>query len=133
MSQSIESKDHRSQATDLSNWDIFVLRHRKKGNLVVHFFSFLTYYGALFALLITWHPAWIIGLFVSGFIGTAGHYLFDDGRVKIKEATFDPMVVFYVTIMFYKIFRRSYSKDIEGAEQRLKQWQESEVLVEQAA
>ncbi|MDF1665877.1 MAG: hypothetical protein P1V97_29240, partial [Planctomycetota bacterium] len=111
----------------------FVLRHRKKGNLVIHFFSFLTYYASLFALIVTWHPAWILGLFLSGFIGTAGHYIFDDGRVKIKEATFDPMVVFYVTIMFYKIFRRSYSQDIESAEQRLKQWQLSEAPIKQIA
>lgn len=133
MPQSIETQEPSQSPTDLSNWDIFVLRHRKKGNLIVHFFSFLTYYGALFALIVTWDPTWIIGLFVSGFIGTAGHYLFDDGQVKIKEATFDPMVVFYVTIMFYKIFRRSYSHDIESAEQRLKLWQESQALVEQSA
>ena len=115
---------------DLSSWDLFVLRHRKRGNLVVHFFSFLTYYGSLFGLIITWHPAWVLGLFLSGMIGAAGHYIYDDGRVKIKEATFDPMVVFYVTIMFYKIFRRRYAEDVAAAEQRLQLWRESEAQLE---
>ena len=49
-------------------WDLFVLRHSKRGNLVIHFVSFLVYYGALIGLAVTWNPWWIVGLFVSGAI-----------------------------------------------------------------
>lgn len=103
-------------------WDLFVLRHSKRGNLVIHFVSFLVYYGALIGLAVTWNPWWIVGLFVSGAIGSSGHYLFDDGGVKLREATFSPQVVFFVTIMFWRLARGVYFDDIAAARERYEVW-----------
>lgn len=103
----------------LTSWDLFVLRHRDPNNLKVHFVSFVVYYGSPVLALVFANWWWLLGLPLSGLIGASGHYLFKDGGVKVREATFDPLVVTYVTYMFIRIALRRYPADITAAEQKM--------------
>jgi len=109
-----------TEPAPLSPWDLFVLRHRKTGNLWVHLLSFVVFWGGLAAALALWNPGGLLVFAASGPIGAAGHYIFDDGGVSLHEATSSPMVVFYVTVMFYRIARGRYAADIAAADARLK-------------
>lgn len=103
-------------AVSLTSWELFVLRHRKPGNLAVHFVSFVVYYTSPCLALGLKNPLYLLGLPLSGMIGASGHFLFKDGGVKVKEATFDPKVVMFVTLMFYKIAKGTYARDIQAAQ-----------------
>lgn len=102
----------------LSEWDIFVLRHQKTTNLWGHFISFIMFYGGPIVALWTQEVLWLIPFFLSGAMGALSHFLSGDSGVNLKEATSSPRVVFYVTIMFYKIALGQYANDIEAANER---------------
>lgn len=101
------SKDYSS----LVNWDLFVLRHQNKKNVVVHFVSFLCFWFCpLLAIVV--NPWWIIGFFLSGLIGTAGHYFFRDGTVDAKEATSSLQVVQFSSMMALLFVCGRYNDEI---------------------
>jgi hypothetical protein len=99
----------------LTPWDLFVLRHRKPGNLVVHFVSALLFFGTPVAALVLMQPWLLEGFFSSGMVGAAGHYVFKDSGVSVREATVATEVPYFVLVMFYKIARGTYAADIERA------------------
>ena len=105
----------------LSTWDLFVLRHNKRLNLQIHFIAFLMFYGGPIVALVTWNPWWMVAYVLSGPLGAFAHYVSGDGGVNLREATSSPLVVFYVTIMFFKIARRTYAADVEAAKSRYAQ------------
>ena len=99
----------------LRSWDLFVVRHQKPSNLAGHFVSFLMFYGGpLLALTTGNHWGWV-AFFASGAVGAISHFLTGDGKVNLREATSSPLVVFYVTLLFWKLFRGTYRQDIERA------------------
>ena len=102
----------------LSSWDLFVLRHNKPLNLQIHFVAFLMFYGGPVAALITWDPWWLVAYVLSGPLGAFAHYISGDGGVNLREATSSPLVVFYVTIMFFKIACRTYAAEVSAARER---------------
>jgi len=102
-------------AVELDRWDRFILRHRKGSNLVFHFVSMLLYFGTPVVALVTWNPWWLAGFLCSGLVGTAGHFIFQDGAVSLREATVAREVPYYVPIIFYKIARGTYRADVERA------------------
>lgn len=102
----------------LSNWERFVIRHSKPSNLQIHFVSFLMFWGGLFIPLIVDDYRWVALFFASGLMGAFGHWVTGDGRVSPKEATRDPQVVFFVTIMFLKIAKGTYFREVEEAQRR---------------
>lgn len=103
---------------DLTAWERFVLRHTKPGNLAIHFLSMLLFYGSPLVALIAWSPWPLVGFVISGAVGTAGHYLFRDGTVSVRESTSQPEVPYYVVVMFWKIARGEYAAEIERARAR---------------
>ena len=105
-------------ANKVSAWEDFILRHTHPGNLALHFVSMLMFYGSPVALLLTQNHYWCVPFFLSGLVGTGGHYLFRDGGVSVKESTSSPTVVFFVLIMFYKIARGTYFQEIAQAKQK---------------
>lgn len=95
----------------LVDWDLFVLRHQNKKNVVVHFISFLFFWvSPVLALFVS--PYFIIGFFLSGLIGTAGHYFFTDGTVDAKEATSSLQVVEFSSKMAYLFVIGRYWSEI---------------------
>ena len=102
----------------LESWELFVLRHQKPWNLVGHFVSFLMFYlGPLHAGVTGTPWGWLL-FFASGGVGALSHFLSRDGEVNLREATSSPLVVFYVTVMFWKILRGTYGRDIATANRR---------------
>ena len=102
----------------LDPWDAFVVRHQKPANLVGHFLSFVCFYGGPALALATWNPWWLLAFLASGGIGALSHHLTGDGRVDVREATSSPLVVFFVTRMFWRILRGAYADDIARANAR---------------
>lgn len=102
----------------LTAWELFVLRHTKPGNLVVHGVSFVLFWVGWLAPLPLGDWRWWLLVPLSGPVGTAGHYLFRDGGVKLKEATVDPLVPFFVTRMFWRLARGTYAQDLARARAR---------------
>ena len=115
MNQASLSQNLPLSAEKVSAWDLFVLRHTRPGNLVLHFISMLMFYGAPVALFFTHNLYWCVPFFLSGLVGTLGHYLFKDGGVSVRESTSSPTVVFFVLIMFYKIAQGKYLAEIDRA------------------
>ena len=101
---------------DLPRWPAFVLRHRHPGNLAVHAASAVLFWVFPWIALTTGNPGWWIGFLVSGVVGAAGHYVFGDGGVSLREATSQPEVPWYVLRMFWRIARGRYGEDIAAAE-----------------
>lgn len=102
----------------LNAWDGFVVRHQKPSNLAGHFVSFLLFYGGPMAALLSWQPLWLGLFFASGAVGALSHHLSGDGKVNLREATSSPLVVFYVTVMLWRIARGTYRDDIALANAR---------------
>lgn len=113
-SDSVAAPRAPSQAA-LTPWDLFVLRHRHPGNLAVHFVSALMFFGTPIAAAATRNPWWLIGFFSSGMVGVFGHYAFKDSGVSLREATVATEVPYFVLVMFYKIARGSYRRDVDAA------------------
>ncbi len=99
----------------MSDWHRFVLRHTNVGNFIFHFISLVFFFGGPVAALVTWESYWLLPFFISGMVGTAGHYLFRDGSVSVKEATIQIMVPFYVMRMFYLLLKGKYSEELKNA------------------
>jgi hypothetical protein len=106
------SKENRG---DLTDWDVFVLRHRKRGNLAVHAVSCVCFFGGLLMAALTGKPVYLLAFFSSGIIGAAGHYLFKDGGVSVREATVQQTVPIYVVRMFWKLAWGTYQADVDQA------------------
>ncbi len=102
----------------LTPWDIFVLRHRRPLNLVIHFISLLCFYGGLGLAAGTrdWH--YLLPFFASGLIGAFGHFVSGDGGVSVRETTSTPTVVVFVPWLFFRLFTGRYGADIARAEAR---------------
>jgi len=97
------------------DWERFVVRHTARGNLVVHGVSFVFFWGGPVAALAAWDWRYLILYVVSGPLGALGHHLFEDGDVSVREATFQPAVPFYVTVMFWKLARGRWGDEIARA------------------
>ena len=102
-------------STTLSEWHNFVLRHQKLGNLGFHFVSSLFFFVSPLLAVWTRNPFWLGFFLISGVLGTAGHYLFNDGGVSVREATFQLSVPYFVLKMFWEILIRRYSRTTEQA------------------
>ncbi|HVH48150.1 MAG TPA: SDR family NAD(P)-dependent oxidoreductase [Labilithrix sp.] len=105
--------------SELSSWDLFVLRHSKRANLGLHFVSATMFVGSPLYGLLTFNPTWFFWWCLSGCIGTAAHYVTKDGTVTFREATSSPKVVGYNGRMWWRIATRRYGQDIAQARAKL--------------
>jgi NAD(P)-dependent dehydrogenase (short-subunit alcohol dehydrogenase family) len=105
--------------TDLSSWDLFVLRHHKPLNLMIHAISALLFFGSPLCGLFTGDWTWFLWWCLSGCIGTAAHYIARDGMVSLREGTSSPQVVGFNVRMWWRVFTGRYRGDIMGAKARL--------------
>ncbi len=103
----------------LTRWQSFVLRHTKPGNLILHAISAACFFGAPVVAMLTTNPWWLLPFFVSGLIGSAGHRLFDDGGVNLRETTSAPEVPGYVLIMFWMLARGQWWDEVARARQAM--------------
>lgn len=104
------------ESKSLSDWQSFVLRHTHPANFVFHFVSMLFFFVSPIVAIVTQNPNWLALFFVSGMVGTAGHFLFKDGKVSVKEATIRLQVPYFVLKMFSLLFSGKYSLEIKKAQ-----------------
>ncbi len=111
----VNNQDHYEGLTE---WEAFVLNHTKAGNHVLHFISSLCFFGAPLVALYTRNPYYLILFFISGGIGSLGHYLFHDGVVTVRNATVRFKFTFYVVRMFYLLALGLYGDAIRQAHEK---------------
>ncbi len=99
----------------LTAWDLFVVRHRKRGNHVMHFLSALMFFGGPLVAVVQRNPWYMLLFFASGGMGTLGHYMFRDGVVSVREATATPNVPRFVLKMFWLLGRGQYQSQVDLA------------------
>jgi hypothetical protein len=110
----------------LINWDLFVLRHQNQKNVAVHLISFLMFWLCpLFAVAI--NPWFFLGFFLSGLVGTAGHYFFIDGTVDAKEATSSIQVVAFSSKMAFLFVTGKYGQEIQYVTQKWEKYKKGEI------
>lgn len=113
----------------LVNWDLFVLRHQNRKNVVVHFFSFLLFWlSPVLAIIIS--PYWLIGFFTSGILGTIGHYFFSDGSVDAKEATSSVQVVVFSSKMAALFVTGKYWDEITYVNHKWEKYKKGKITSE---
>jgi hypothetical protein len=110
----------------LEDWDLFVLRHRNYPNICTHILSFALFWFTP-VLAITVSPWWWVGFFSSGFVGTAGHYIFRDGVVDFREATSRWQVVYYSSCMILLFLSGTYASEIKTAEHKYELYLKNEM------
>jgi len=103
----------------ITSWDLFVLRHAKRGNLILHFVSWLMFFGGPLLALLSWNAWWLTLFLASGAVGAAGHYVFKDSGVSLREATSTPGVPLYVSRMFVLIARGEYAEEVRRARRKV--------------
>jgi hypothetical protein len=119
-------KTSRDFPREFVDWDLFVMRHQNKKNVVVHFFSFLFFW---FSPVLAYFssPWWMIAFFSSGLMGTFGHYLFKDGTIDVREATSSLKVVQFSSKMAFLVATGKYWKEIEYVNKKWIQYKNNEV------
>lgn len=110
----------------LVNWDLFVLRHMNQKNVAVHLVSFLMFWFCP-VLAVTVTPWFFIGFFLSGLVGTAGHYFFKDGTVDAKEATSSVQVVLFSSKMAFLFITGKYGREIQYVTQKWEKYKKGEI------
>lgn len=111
------AKAERTQFEPLNNWDLFVLRHQDMRNVAVHFLSCVCFWLSPVAAIL-WSSWFWIGFFISGLIGTFGHWIFQDGTVDRKEATSSWRVVVYSTRMALLFLSVRYPHEVRRSRKK---------------
>jgi hypothetical protein len=104
---------------ELSEWELFVLRHTKGSNHGIHLLSALMFFLSPILAGVFWNPWYLIPFFLSGLVGTLGHVITHDGGVSLREATTQHKVPFYVLRMFYLIATGRYARELAAAKAKL--------------
>ena len=108
------------------SWDLFVLIHRNRKNVVIHFFSFLLFWlSPILAILV--NPYWIIGFFISGLLGTLGHYIFSEGVINAKDATSNIEVVVFSSRMAALFVTGRYWDEITYVNEKWMKYKNGEI------
>jgi hypothetical protein len=110
----------------LEDWDLFVLRHQKTSNLIIHLFStFLFWFSPLLALLVS--PWWLVGFFISGLVGGVSHLITNEGTAETKEVTSSLQVVHFSTTMSWLFITGKYRKEIEITKNKFRLYQAGKI------
>ncbi len=123
----------RKNNNSLEEWDLFVLSHCKKGNIFFHLISFIMFWMCpILAIIIS--PWYIIGFFLSGFVGIIGHFLFDDGLVSIKQGFIIPketnssiQTIYFSSMMILMCIFGLYKKEIKISKKKYKFFSEGKI------
>lgn len=72
---------------ELTDWEVFVRRHKSPINLKIHLISASMFWAGAILSVSLWDWRWLIVFLISGPIGSLGHYISGDGKVSFREAT----------------------------------------------
>ena len=111
----------------LSSWNVFVLRHQKTPNIIFHVISCLLFWLSVPVAFLIKQPYLAAGFFLSGLVGTLGHFLFKDGSVNRREATSSLQVVHYSTKMVVMFLAGRYQTQILEAKVKFQSYLAGEI------
>lgn len=116
----------RGRGDRLEAWDIFILRHQRYPNVVIHIFaaSFFWFSPILAIIYSKW---WWLGFFGSGLLGSLGHAIFRDGSVDVREATSRMQVVYFSTWMCVLFLCGRWRQEINMAEAQFEKFKSGKI------
>jgi BASS family bile acid:Na+ symporter len=102
--------------TVLTDWEVFVLRHKNPYNVAIHVVSFLMFWSGPLLWLISGDWPWLFLTMASGSVGTFGHWVTKDSHVSFKEATHSLAAVRYSSKMSLLALMGQYTRVVAAVE-----------------
>ena len=105
-------------------WHIFVFKHQKRANVLLHCGAVLAMYSAL-PLAIVASAWWLLLVPASQLIGLAGHLLFERSHVDARDFTFSWRASRSLSRMFFSVLTGAYWRDVAVVRERYRQFVEA--------
>jgi len=93
-------------------WDVFVLKHQHRGNVLLHCVAVLMMYGSLLAVVVTHDFWWLLLVPLSQATGLAGHVLFERSHVDMRDVVFSWRASRCLNRMFFAVLRGRYGGEV---------------------
>lgn len=104
-------------------WDVFVLKHQKVANILLHCVAFVIMY-ALLGLFIMTQSVWVLlAMPLSQITGLIGHYYFERSNIDQRDTAFSWRALWCLHKLFYYVFTGRYSKECHRVTQQLSYFQ----------
>ena len=93
-------------------WDVFVFKHQRGGNVLLHCVAVLMMYGSGIALVATLNPWWLLLVPLSQATGLVGHWLFERTHVDSRDVVFSWRASRCLNRMFFAVLRGRYWSEV---------------------
>ncbi len=94
-------------------WQVFVIKHQDRANVLLHCLAVPMMYGALpLALLVSWW--WLLLVPASQLTGLAGHLLFERSHVDTRDFLFSWRASRCLSRMFSRVLTGRYWRDVDA-------------------
>ena len=94
-------------------WDVFVFKHQRGGNVLLHCVAVLMMYCSVAAVVATLNPWWLLLVPLSQATGLAGHWLFERTHVDSRDVVFSWRASRSLNRMFIAVVRGRYWSEVE--------------------
>lgn len=95
-----------------SYWDIFIFKHQKLGNIVLHCVAFILMYSIAAAAFVS-HNAWLLLLMpISQITGLIGHMIYEPSAVDQRDTVFSWRAFISLHKLFYFVVTQKYRSEI---------------------
>jgi N-acyl-D-aspartate/D-glutamate deacylase len=94
-------------------WDVFVFKHQDVKNITMHCLAVFLMYVVGMGLLLTQNPWWLLVGVLSQIVGLAGHLLFEDNHVDVRDFVFSWRASRCLNMMFWSVLRGKYGLEIQ--------------------
>jgi len=102
----------------LTEWEFFVWRHQSKGNLIMHFISFLSSFIVIGLAFYSKNYWLFFGVLPAQYIGYLGHIIFKEGQVRNKDFI-SPMTTIHLFKIFTLVALRKYAQEIKRVKNKI--------------
>jgi hypothetical protein len=106
-------------------WDVFVLKHQARGNVLLHCAAVLIMYALAVTLIATGNPWWLLLALVSQATGLAGHLLYERSHVDLRDVVFSWRASRSLNRMLLSVLRGRYWNEVERVRRELARFRET--------
>lgn len=106
-------------------WDIFVFKHQRTGNVLIHCAAVLIMYCTPVTVVLTGNWWWLLLVPLSQAVGLAGHALYERSHVDIRDLVFSRRASRCLNRMFFSVLRGRYWSEIERVRERFSVYSET--------
>lgn len=93
-------------------WEVFVFKHQRIENVLMHCAAVLMMFGAPVALLLTGNWWWLLLVPLSQATGLAGHFLFERSHVDFRDLVFSWRASRCLNRMFFSVLGGRYRAEV---------------------